>query len=66
MQSIYQSAHFIDNDEATLFRFGRNVQPDRGHKHDNDEYQRALSAVMRVEPLRELGKDKTGFNPLDE
>ncbi len=45
---------------------GRNVQPNYGHKYDDGGYSRVLAALTRVEPLRELGEDETGFYPLDE
>ncbi len=45
---------------------GRSIQSNYGHTHDDRGQKSALAAVRPVEPLRELGKDETGFYPLDE
>ena len=48
---------------------GSNVQSDTGRKYNDgslDGANGALVTVTRIKPLRELGKDETGFYPLDE
>lgn len=42
------------------------LQSNYGHKYDGSGQNGALATVKRSEPLRELGEDETGFNPLDE